>query len=100
MRRHVHGPDQKRVDQVVFRDKTVGIIPAPNPKYLDLHAACCRIARMSGAALIFDELHNPPGDFAGAVPSSAMFDAVSARLEYGARGPRVLELLSEVQGNG
>ncbi len=55
---------------------------------------------MSGAALIFDELRNPPHDLAGAVPSPAMFDAVSARLEYGTRGPRVLELLSEVQGNG
>ncbi|KAF4566336.1 hypothetical protein EYR36_011755 [Pleurotus pulmonarius] len=90
-------PDHKRAEQVVFRDKTVGttVIPAPNPKYLALHAACCRIARMSGAALIFDELHNPPRGFAGAVPSPAMFDAVSARLEYGTRGPRVLELLSE-----
>ncbi|KAF7419353.1 hypothetical protein PC9H_001940 [Pleurotus ostreatus] len=96
------GRDQKRIEQVVFRDKTVGdtVIPAPNPKYLALHAACCRIARLSGAALIFDELHDEPGDFAGAVPSPAMFDAVSARLEYDTRGPRVLELLSEVQDHG
>lgn len=55
---------------------------------------------MSGAALIFDELDDQPGDFTGAVPSPAIFDAVLARLEYGTRGSRVLELLSEVQGLG
>lgn len=55
---------------------------------------------MSGAALIFDELRDELGAFAGAVPSPAMFDAVSARLEYSTRGSRVLELLSEVQDHG
>lgn len=44
---------------------------------------------MSGAALIFDELDDQPGDFTGAVPSPAIFDAVLARLEYGTRGSRV-----------
>ena len=30
--------------------------PLPNPKYLAIHAACCRVAHMSGAAEYLDKL--------------------------------------------
>ena len=31
-------------------------LPLPNPKHLRIHAACCRVAHMSGAADYFDEV--------------------------------------------
>jgi len=30
--------------------------PLPNHRYLDLHAICCRVARMSGGADVIDEI--------------------------------------------
>jgi len=30
--------------------------PLPDPRYLELHAICCRVAAMSGAAEVIDEM--------------------------------------------
>jgi hypothetical protein len=32
-------------------------VPPPNPKLLALHAACARVAHMSGATEFFDKIH-------------------------------------------
>ena len=29
-------------------------LPLPNPRYLEIHAVCCRVAHMSGAAKYLD----------------------------------------------
>jgi len=53
-------------DYVTFRNEALDFstrrkdilnpFPLPNHKYLDLHALCCRVARMSGGADLVDEI--------------------------------------------
>ncbi|KAG6834358.1 hypothetical protein H0H93_010130 [Arthromyces matolae] len=43
------------VTQVTFDTDDPVNLPVPSPEYLRLHAACCRIARMSGAADYVEE---------------------------------------------
>ena len=41
-------------EYVTMRSMIPGELPLPNPSYLALHAACCRVAHMSGAARSLD----------------------------------------------
>ena len=63
---HAEGPEVLRLiahgsikSQIVFEDYTLAdqVIPAPDPKIIALHAACARIAHMSGAAEHLRELY-------------------------------------------
>ena len=42
--------------QEVTFQSTDSRLALPNPEYLGIHAACCRVAHMSGASGLFDEL--------------------------------------------
>ena len=63
---HAEGPEVLRLiahgsikSTIVFEDYTLAdqVIPAPDPKIIALHAACARIAHMSGAAEHLRELY-------------------------------------------
>ena len=59
---HVRSTDEGvlaccRANPIVF--STEDAIPLPNPAYLAIHAACCRVAHLSGAADYIDETYNP-----------------------------------------
>ncbi|KAM5536094.1 hypothetical protein V8D89_010193 [Ganoderma adspersum] len=41
---------------VTFESTDPDRLPLPNREYLRIHAACCRVAHLSGACLIFDQL--------------------------------------------
>ena len=68
---HVEGPDVHRQiasgsikSQVALEDYPLGdqVIPAPDPKIIALHAACARIAHMSGAMEHLRELYRETDD--------------------------------------
>ena len=68
---HAEGPDVRRLithgaikSQIVFEDYSLGdqVISAPDPKIIALHAACARIAHMSGAVEHFRELYGETDD--------------------------------------
>ena len=44
------------VDMPEFQRPAPAYLPLPNPRYLEIHAACCRVAHMSGAAEYFDRM--------------------------------------------
>ena len=44
------------VDMPEFQRLAPAYLPLPNPRYLEIHAACCRVAHMSGAAEYFDRM--------------------------------------------
>ena len=74
--------------QVVFRtlfvnDKTV---PAPDPRILELHAACARIAHMSGAAEHLRELYRDTDSIAVMTQPNAAYEL--------SRALRTLQLVS------
>jgi len=56
------------------------LLPLPNPAYLNLHAACCRIAHMSGAAEYLNQMDRDGDSFNSAVPSGDFGAALTARL--------------------
>ncbi|TFK45233.1 hypothetical protein OE88DRAFT_1669531 [Heliocybe sulcata] len=63
-------------DSVTF-ETTDERLALPNPAFLHLHALCCKVARMSGAAEYYDQLDNDyEYDRTGPVPA----DILTARL--------------------
>lgn len=46
--------DMQFIKEVVFTNHAPDDIPLPSKKYLTLHAACCKVASMSGAAEFLD----------------------------------------------
>jgi hypothetical protein len=46
--------DIKLPTTVTFKSRVDGI-DLPDPRYLKMHAACCRVAHLSGAAEYFDK---------------------------------------------
>ncbi|KAJ7109064.1 hypothetical protein C8R43DRAFT_962637 [Mycena crocata] len=67
-------------------------LSAPSPGYLALHAACCRVAGLSGAASHLEKIER---EFQGAAlygASHETFDALSRALESGYRGHSVGEI--------
>lgn len=44
------------VDIPGFPRPALEYLPLPDPRFLDLHAACCKVAQMSGAAEYVDRL--------------------------------------------
>ncbi|KAJ8468723.1 hypothetical protein ONZ45_g17144 [Pleurotus djamor] len=75
------------------------IIPAPNSRYLGLHAACCRVAWMSGAAHLLNDAFSPPPDSYGFVLSSDLLQMTSTRLQYNFEGPKVLNMMKHLSVN-
>ncbi|KAJ6503237.1 hypothetical protein C8R47DRAFT_1007238 [Mycena vitilis] len=72
------------VDKVTFFGTAE--LPAPSPRYLALHAACCRIAHLSGAADHWDSVERDLEHFRGApafVVSTQALDAISEALDFG-----------------
>jgi hypothetical protein len=69
-------------------------LPAPSPHYLALHAACCRIAHLSGAADHYEKVERDLDEFKtmAAFPSHDAFEKLNIALEYGYVGRSVLEL--------
>lgn len=68
---HAEGPEVLRQltrggikSQVVFEDYSLGdqVIPAPDTKIIALHAACARIAHMSGVTEHLRELYRDTDD--------------------------------------
>ncbi|KAJ6460399.1 hypothetical protein C8R47DRAFT_1027785 [Mycena vitilis] len=72
------------VRRVTFRGTPE--LPAPSPRYLALHAACCRIAHLSGAADHLERVERDLEHFRGApafVVSTQALDAISEALDFG-----------------
>ena len=44
------------IDLPEFQRPAPAYLPLPDPRYLEIHAACCRVAHMSGAAEYFDRM--------------------------------------------
>ncbi|KAJ8518112.1 hypothetical protein ONZ45_g4795 [Pleurotus djamor] len=70
-------------------------IPAPNSRYLGLHAACCRVAWMSGAAHLLNDALSPRDSY-GIIPSNDILRLTAARLQYDFEGPKVLNKMKQL----
>ena len=46
------------VDMPEFQRPAPAYLPLPNPRYLEIHAACCRVACMSGATDYLDKMRD------------------------------------------
>jgi len=75
-------PEIHRIEKVTLEDTSDR--PAPSSRYLALHAACCRVAHMSGAGQYLDEIYRDFDDVAVQaryVSSSAVCDVLIKLLE-------------------
>ena len=58
-------------------------LPLPNPDYLRIHAACCRVSWLSGASGLFDELQEDMEEDPDAVADMSTFAlSLYTRLEH------------------
>ena len=58
-------------------------LPLPNCNYLRIHAACCRVAHLSGASSLFHELENDmESDPDPAVEAPQFAKTLHAKLEH------------------
>jgi hypothetical protein len=57
-------------------------LPLPNPAYLALHASCCRVAHLSGAAEFLEWMDEHEDTFSSSVPSGDLSAALTARLLF------------------
>ena len=48
--------DQQWAETVTFTTPNPETLPVPNPDYLNIHAACARIAHLSGAGEYIDKI--------------------------------------------
>ncbi|KAI0658263.1 hypothetical protein C8Q70DRAFT_184922 [Cubamyces menziesii] len=66
--------------QVVFRTLSVDgkPIPAPDPRIIELHAACARIAHMSGAVELLRELYGEPDSIVVMTQPNAAYELTRA----------------------
>ena len=54
-------------------------LPLPSPKYLEVHATCCRVAHKSGAAAYYHDMDDDAAFMAGLQTSGpGGFDALAA----------------------
>ncbi|KAA1472197.1 hypothetical protein DENSPDRAFT_778029 [Dentipellis sp. KUC8613] len=68
---------------VHFTSHTDPPLPLPDPDYLHIHAACCKIALMSGASGLYDQLEQDmESDPDPELELSAFASALEARLEH------------------
>lgn len=55
-------------------------LPLPSPTYLSIHAACCKLAHMSGAADHMEKMENDSDSFSPAVPSDEFAAYLAVKL--------------------
>ncbi|KZT02084.1 uncharacterized protein LAESUDRAFT_730607 [Laetiporus sulphureus 93-53] len=70
----LHAP--KEVEFTTSRD-----IPLPNPKYLSIHAACCRVAHLSGAAEPIDDIQRDIEELPVLANNGASLDTLTYALQ-------------------
>ena len=76
--------------EIRFRDLSTSegkVIPAPNPKLLEIHAACAQVAHLSGAAGIlnefYTELSRSPWDMSFDPSGAAVLERALRRFQVG-----------------
>lgn len=77
---HLVGGHGRIRSPVVFESYTLGdfVIPTPDPKFIALHAACARIAHMSGAAECLRELYRDTEDISVMTEPDAAYELCRA----------------------
>ena len=72
------------LDQIILTTRDAKKLPLPDPRYLALHAACARVAHLSGAGEYIDKALRDieeTGALANDGPSHALYHALVRRLD-------------------